>query len=77
MQTSTNLPSLFQLCKHDYGAASPLPDHPPEVLHGVLQRTLARHVGVLLTVPLRIKNKMKTVEEKLKEDLKTSECEHV
>lgn len=77
MQTSTNLPSLFQLCKHDYGAASPLPDHPPEVLHGVLQRTLARHVGVFLTVPLRIKNKMKTVEEKLKEDLKTSECEHV
>lgn len=51
-RTSTDLPSLFQLCKHDYGAASPLPDHPPEVLHGVLQRTLACHVGVLLTVPL-------------------------
>lgn len=50
--TSTYLPSLFQLSKHDYGAASPLPDHPPEVLHGVLKRALARHVGVLLTVTL-------------------------
>lgn len=36
MPTDTHLPSLLQLSEHDYGAAPPLPDHPPEVLYGVL-----------------------------------------
>ena len=48
----THLPSLFQLSEHYYRAASPLPDHPPEVLYGVLQGPLARHVRILLTVAL-------------------------
>lgn len=49
---ATHLPSLLQLSEHDYGATSPLPDHPPEVLDGVLQGALAGHVRVLLTVAL-------------------------
>lgn len=63
---AAHLPSLFQLSKHDYGAASPLPDHPPEVLHGVLKRALARHVGVLLTVTLWPGQQMR---KEIKQDL--------
>lgn len=44
MHKDTHLASLLQLSEHDYGAASPLPDHPPEVLYGVLQGALACHV---------------------------------
>lgn len=46
------LSSLLQLGQHYDGAASPFPDHPPEVLDGVLQRPLTRHVRVLLPVAL-------------------------
>lgn len=50
--TWTYLSSLLQLCQHNDRAASPLPDHSPEVLNGVLQRPLTCHVRVLLPITL-------------------------
>lgn len=49
---SLYLASLLQLSEHHNRAAPPLPDHPPEVLDGVLQWALTRYVRVLLSVAL-------------------------
>lgn len=50
---TTHLLPLLELCEHDNGVTLPLPHHPPEVLHRVLQRALRGDVVVLLPVALK------------------------
>ena len=44
--------SLFELTEHHDRGRPVLPDHPPEVIHSVLQRTLCHYVLVPLLVSL-------------------------
>lgn len=50
--TTAYLLPLLQLGQHDDGVTLPLPHHPPEVLHRVLQRALRGNEVVLLPVAL-------------------------
>lgn len=45
--------SLLQFCQHHDRVAFPFPNHPPEIIHRVRQRTLCGDVIVLLPVTLK------------------------
>lgn len=49
----THLLPLLHLCEHDNGVALPLPHHPPEILHGVGQRSLRGNEVILLAIALQ------------------------
>ena len=49
---ATHLTILLHSAKHDNGPALVLPDHPPEVVDGVLQWSLCGNVGPMLSVAL-------------------------
>lgn len=55
--TTAYLLPLLQLGQHDDGVTLPLPHHPPEVLHRVLQRALRGNEVVLLPVALSTQEK--------------------